>query len=314
MTRFLNRFVCILILITNLFFLSTLEVYSNKVILNQNFAGVWEAKEIELKEECIFCTQVVKACPPGQVLVPQSCNECSHCVGEKEAENQKAEKQRDEKITEKKVTINLCMKENKLVGTINIEEKIQEGLIKSCSVISENKVFVNILDKESNAHNLRMELQGKKELLVEVLDYGSFKAKKTKAQASCEVPNCCSADTRVRTSSVDKRIQDIKRGDLVISDGNKSAKIIKINKIETKKHKILFIRLNDGTVLEISPEHLTSNGKKFKDLKLGDVIDGRLVVEIKLKNYNYKYTYDILPDSQSGNYFANGVLIGSTLK
>lgn len=309
MTRFLYRFVCILILITNLFFLNTLEVYSNKIILNLNFAGAWEAKEIELKEECVFCTQVVKVCPPGQILVPQSCNECSHCIGEKAAE-----KGRDEEITEKKVIINLCIKENKLVGTINIEEKIQEGLIKSCSVIAENKVFVNIVDKESNTYNLRMELQGKKELLVEVLDYGSFKAKKTKVQPSCEVPNCCSADTRIRTSSVDKRIQDIKEGDLVISDVNKPVKIIKTNKIEVKKHKILFVRLNDGTVLEISPEHLTSDGKKFKNLKLGDVIDGRLVVEIKLKNYNYKYTYDILPDSGSGNYYANGVLIRSTLK
>ena len=130
----------------------------------------------------------------------------------------------------------------------------------------------------------------------------------------CPVPKCLSPDTLIRTPGVQKKVTDIFEGDLVISDEGKAVKVLKTVKIEAKKHKILFVLLNDGRQLEVSPEHPTADGRKFKDLKLGDGIDGRIVVETKLKPYTYKYTYDILPDSETGNYYANGILIGSTLK
>ena len=130
----------------------------------------------------------------------------------------------------------------------------------------------------------------------------------------CPVPICLSPDTKIRTNGVQKRIADIKKGDIVLSDEEKPVKVIKINSVEVKQHKILRILFNDATVLEISPNHPTADGRLFKDLKMGDVVDGRLVVETKSIPYKYKYTYDILPDSMTGYYYANGILIGSTLK
>jgi hypothetical protein len=35
---------------------------------------------------------------------------------------------------------------------------------------------------------------------------------------------------------------------------------------------------------------------------------------VEIVPYGHPYTYDILPASKSGTYFAAGVLIGSTLK
>ena len=125
---------------------------------------------------------------------------------------------------------------------------------------------------------------------------------------------CCSPDTRIKTDGVERRIADIKKGDLVISADGKAVHVKKAVKIPVKNHKVLKIILSDATTLQISPGHPTADGKKLKDLKMGDILDGRLVVEIKLIPYVYSHTYDILPDSKTGNYYANGVLIGSTLK
>ena len=130
----------------------------------------------------------------------------------------------------------------------------------------------------------------------------------------CPVPICLSPDTRIKTTGVEKRIADIMVGDLIITDTGKSAKVKKIGSTKVKDHNILHVKLNDATVLEISPGHPTADGRKFKNLKTGDLLDGRVVVEVKTMPYKYSHTYDILPDSETGHYYANGILIGSTLK
>ncbi len=45
----------------------------------------------------------------------------------------------------------------------------------------------------------------------------------------------------------------------------------------------------------------------------GDVVDGVRVTAARLVDYDQPFTCDILPDSDSGTYFAGGTLIGSTL-
>ncbi len=126
--------------------------------------------------------------------------------------------------------------------------------------------------------------------------------------------NCLSLDTKIKTTEIKKRISDIQEGDIVLSDAEKPAKVIKIAKVKVADHKLLRVLLNDGTVLELSPGHPTADGRKFNDLKKGDELDGRSVVKTSIVPYGYDYTYDILPDSKTGNYYANGVLIGSALK
>ena len=128
------------------------------------------------------------------------------------------------------------------------------------------------------------------------------------------LPLCLSPDTRIKTPGIQKRIADIIIGDKVISENGEIVKVKKTTQVEVRKHKILKITFNDATILEISPGHPTGDGKEFNDLKIGSYLDGRMVIKIKKVPYNYKYTYDILPDSKSGKYYANGILVGSTLK
>jgi hypothetical protein len=73
------------------------------------------------------------------------------------------------------------------------------------------------------------------------------------------------------------------------------------------------VTLESGSVLEISASHPTSDGRTFADLERGALLDGVLVEDAELVPYERAFTYDLLPATSSGAYFAGGVLIGSSL-
>lgn len=74
------------------------------------------------------------------------------------------------------------------------------------------------------------------------------------------------------------------------------------------------VELASGDVLEISARHPTADGRTFGDLRTGDRLGGLEIAKTTVVPYQHLFTYDILPASDSGTYFASGALIGSTLK
>jgi len=132
-------------------------------------------------------------------------------------------------------------------------------------------------------------------------------------------PICLSANSEIKTPSGEVNVKDIKEGMNVWStDSNGTiikSKVIKINKVFVgDAQKIVDLQLEDGRELFVSPNHPTYDGKTISALKIGEKYDGSTVKSTELVQYKYQFTYDILPDSQTGNYFANGILVGSTLK
>jgi hypothetical protein len=77
---------------------------------------------------------------------------------------------------------------------------------------------------------------------------------------------------------------------------------------------VIRMELNDGRSVTASPGHPTANGKAIVDYLVGDALDGAEVITITDVIYENGSTYDILPDSATGVYWANGILLGSTLK
>ena len=76
---------------------------------------------------------------------------------------------------------------------------------------------------------------------------------------------------------------------------------------------MLRVVLSDGGLLDISPGHPTADGRVFADLGAGDSLDRAKVANVVRVRISKGATYDILPGSDTGTYFAGGVLIGSTL-
>ena len=75
---------------------------------------------------------------------------------------------------------------------------------------------------------------------------------------------------------------------------------------------IIRIVLSDGRSVSASPGHPTPDGRAIGDLKVGDMLDSAIVVSVTSVPYS-GFTLDILPDGGTGLYWANGILLKSTL-
>jgi len=76
---------------------------------------------------------------------------------------------------------------------------------------------------------------------------------------------------------------------------------------------VAHIKLDDGRELWVSRGHPTVEGSIIGRLKVGDNFDGGIIVSNQLVRYSGFATYDLLPDGETGFYWANGVLLASTL-
>ena len=78
-------------------------------------------------------------------------------------------------------------------------------------------------------------------------------------------------------------------------------------------HQVIHVVLEDGRELFVSPGHPTTDGRTIGELSVGDVLDGSTIVRAESVSYAEGYTYDILPSGETGFYWANGILLASTL-
>lgn len=131
-------------------------------------------------------------------------------------------------------------------------------------------------------------------------------------------PICLSGNALIDTPNGNVNIKELKIGMSVwtsdMSGHRQPAIILKTGKTRASPtHKMIHITLDDGRELLVSQEHPTTDGRVFGDVKPGDILDGSYVKSAEPVPYNQKYTYDILPSGETGFYWANGILVGSTL-
>jgi hypothetical protein len=77
-------------------------------------------------------------------------------------------------------------------------------------------------------------------------------------------------------------------------------------------HEVVRLTMADGRTVVASPGHPTADGRTVGDLGPGDRYDGSVVTSATLKPY-VGATWDLLPSGATETYFANGVLLESTL-
>jgi hypothetical protein len=125
-----------------------------------------------------------------------------------------------------------------------------------------------------------------------------------------------SGDTPIATPTGDVPVSELEVGDLVYSVHEAQLVPVMVARAErtpVSDHRVVRVRLETGVVLEVSPRHPTADGRDFGGLAAGDLLDGAEVLDAEVVSYEEPFTYDILPDSETGTYVAGGVLIGSTL-
>jgi hypothetical protein len=131
-------------------------------------------------------------------------------------------------------------------------------------------------------------------------------------------PICLARGTRIATPSGDVAVEDLNVGDLVwtLDAGVRVAvPLVEIGSTPVPAtHRVVQLRLSDGRAVDVSPGHPTADGRKVGDLRGGDGYDGAIVMSASLSPYSGGSTFDVLPAGASGTYWANGVLLGSTLR
>ncbi len=132
----------------------------------------------------------------------------------------------------------------------------------------------------------------------------------------CKLCKCNSPDTPIATPSGERPIAALEVGDLVYSPNHGRVEAVPIREIHrqpAKDHRVIRVTLEGGRVLEVSAGHPTVDGRTLGDLRVGDDLGGVRVKALELIPYVHAYTYDILPDSDSHEYFAAGAALASTL-
>lgn len=133
-------------------------------------------------------------------------------------------------------------------------------------------------------------------------------------------PICLSSSTKISTPKGEIGVEELKVGMsvwTVDSNGQKVAKpILKVSaSLVPNDHKVVHIKLKDGRELWVSRGHPTVvDGINVEELQIGDLYDGSTVNSGVLEQYQEDKTYDILPEGETGYYWANGILMSSTLK
>ena len=131
-------------------------------------------------------------------------------------------------------------------------------------------------------------------------------------------PICLARGTRIATPAGEVAVEDLRVGDIVwtLADGARvAAPLVAVGATPVPStHEVVRLLLGDGRLVFVSPGHPTADGRRVGDLRPGDEIFGAPVLSAERVPYSGGFTFDVLPAGTSGTYWANGILLGSTLR
>jgi len=132
-------------------------------------------------------------------------------------------------------------------------------------------------------------------------------------------PICLASNTLIDTPSGKIPVQDLQVGMSVWTQDKTgqriSSVITKTSKVKVPlAHQMVHLILDDGKELFVSPGHPIIDRRTVGDLAPGDLYDGVSVQSTERVPYSESATYDILPSGDTGFYWANSILMGSTLR
>lgn len=129
---------------------------------------------------------------------------------------------------------------------------------------------------------------------------------------------CLPPTARIATPAGDVPIHRLQIGDRVwtvdAAEQRIAAPIRAMSTVRTgPTHVLLEITLADGRIVRASRGHPTADGSLLGELGPGGELDGSRIVEVNEIAYASSITWDLRPEGSTGQYWADGVLLGSTL-
>ncbi|HLE58567.1 MAG TPA: Hint domain-containing protein [Candidatus Limnocylindria bacterium] len=152
-----------------------------------------------------------------------------------------------------------------------------------------------------------------------ITDRGAITIEQQEPDASGpNCPICLARGTQIDTPDGPVAVELLRVGDAVWTvdaTGRRVAGVIEQvgSMTAPAEHRVVHLVLDDGRQAWISPGHPTADGRLVGDLRPGDLLDGATVLSAALEAYGGGTTFDLLPSGATGAYWANGILLGSTL-
>ncbi|HYM50514.1 MAG TPA: hypothetical protein VET65_08045 [Candidatus Limnocylindrales bacterium] len=145
--------------------------------------------------------------------------------------------------------------------------------------------------------------------------YGSISvASQIPGRFAC--PICLTAGTMIDTPNGAVPVATVKVGTIVWTVGSnrlrQAAPVLRVSSTPGGPGFLVHLTLADGRELWASPKHPLPDGRRVGDLLRGDPVDGSRVVLAQLLASSAA-TYDLLPAGATGAYWADGILLASTL-
>ena len=131
-------------------------------------------------------------------------------------------------------------------------------------------------------------------------------------------PICLARGTWIATIDGAVPVEDIRIGMRIWSADHAgrpiAAVVVRVGRVAVGPwHRIVRLVLDDGRTVRASPDHPLVDGRPLGTIRAGDRVDGATVVQAVQEPYDGGETFDILPSGPTGAYWADGVLLGSTL-
>jgi hypothetical protein len=132
-------------------------------------------------------------------------------------------------------------------------------------------------------------------------------------------PICLAASTLIATPHGPVLVTEIRVGTVVWTEDSHGTRVaepvIEIGSTPVPpSHLMVHLVLADGRELLASPGHRTGGGVQLGALSAGTQLDGSTIALWELVPYASERTYDLLPKGATGDYWADGILLASTLK
>jgi hypothetical protein len=132
-------------------------------------------------------------------------------------------------------------------------------------------------------------------------------------------PICLSEDTVIDTPNGSINIKDLKEGMSVFTQDTSGNRIVGTvlqagNTQVFTYLTIAHIILDDSRELYVSSGHPTADERLIRQLSVSGSLDGSKIKSVEFETYTGTHTYDILPSGPTGFYWANGILMKSSLK
>jgi hypothetical protein len=152
-----------------------------------------------------------------------------------------------------------------------------------------------------------------------VSEHGRVTVSSRKAAGPPNCPICLARGTLIATPNGEIAVEELRAGDVVWTTGERgdrvAAPLVSVGSTPVPAtHEVVRLALEDGRLVHASPGHPTADGRRVGDLARGDALDGARIASAHRVAYAGGATYDILPAGATGAYWANGVLLGSTLR